>query len=325
MRKEIYIDCRKKDLGKIIKDYNISGILGKTSIDGIRVLDDYKIIKIRPETNIFEKMSKLRGRAEYVIVEAEEWPIINLENAIACAQFYSMKIATKVKNLEEAELAITTLQTGVDALIVEDVNIINDVCNLVNKKPENIKLVNAKVMKVQHAGIAERICIDTTRRLYELEGMLIGSQASGLFLIEAEVYETPYIEPRPFRVNAGSLNAYILTPGNRTKYLSELKIGDRVCIVDKNGNMRIADVGRIKEETRPMSIIEAEYEGKRYKTFVQRAETMRLVGDRSIPLTELISLSSKNELKKRDVYVKLRIEEKARHFGMATDTYVEER
>ena len=58
--------------------------------------------------------------------------------------------------------------------------------------------------------------------------MLIGVQAAGFFLVEAEVHENPYVQARPFRVNAGSLSMYTLAPLQKTRYLSELKAGDEV-------------------------------------------------------------------------------------------------
>eukprot|EP00878_Enallax_costatus_P047537 GHUV01058382.1.p1 GENE.GHUV01058382.1~~GHUV01058382.1.p1 ORF type:complete len:102 (-),score=24.42 GHUV01058382.1:127-432(-) len=64
--------------------------------------------------------------------------------------------------------------------------------------------------------------------------------------------ESQYINSRPFRVNAGAVHAYIQAPNNKTAYLSELKSGSEVLVVDAAGRARTAVVGRCKVETRPM-------------------------------------------------------------------------
>ena len=67
----------------------------------------------------------------------------------------------------------------------------------------------------------------------------------------------------------------------RTNYLSDLKGGDKVIVVNTKGNARIVSVGRVKIETRPMLRfeLETEKEGKKIKlSFIcQNAETIRLV------------------------------------------------
>lgn len=55
----------------------------------------------------------------------------------------------------------------------------------------------------------------------------------------------------------GPVHAYVATPGGKTSYLSELKAGKEVIVVDQTGKMRTAIVGRVKIETRPLILIEA--------------------------------------------------------------------
>ena len=69
--------------------------------------------------------------------------------------------------------------------------------------------------------------------------------------------ESEYVASRPFRVNAGPVHAYVMTPGNKTKYLSELETGDEVLTVDQEGTTKIAIVGRVKIEKRPLMLVEA--------------------------------------------------------------------
>ena len=111
---------------------------------------------------------------------------------------------------------------------------------------------------------------------------------SHIFLIQAEVEENPHVEPRPFRVNAGPVSLYILVPEYKTRYLSELKTGDEVLVVNRYGNFRIAIIGRLKIERRPLTLVEAEIEGYKIKTIVQNAETVCFVNETgSRSMTEL--------------------------------------
>lgn len=55
----------------------------------------------------------------------------------------------------------------------------------------------------------------------------------------------------------GPVHAYVAVPGEKTSYLSELKAGREVVVVDQNGIQRTAIVGRVKIETRPLILIEA--------------------------------------------------------------------
>jgi len=138
------------------------------------------------------------------------------------------------------------------------------------------------------------------------EGMLIGSQASGMFLVNSESDDSPYVAARPFRVNAGAVHSYIKI-GDKTRYLSELRTGDTVTIVDSKGKQRDGIVGRIKIESRPLMLIEAKAGDRTLSVILQNAETIKLVGKDGNPI-------SVAKLKKGDE-VLVHLEEGARHFG----------
>ena len=106
---------------------------------------------------------------------------------------------------------------------------------------------------------------------------------------QAEVEENELAAPRPFRVNAGALSLYTLAPGNRTMYLEEVRSGDEVLLVERDGKSRVANVARSKIEVRPLLLVEAKSEdGRSAIAILQNAETIRLVtDDSSIPVTEL--------------------------------------
>jgi 3-dehydroquinate synthase II len=96
-----------------------------------------------------------------------------------------------------------------------------------------------------------------------------------------------------------------------------LKAGDDVLAVDFKGNTRCMVVGRLKIEKRPLMLIEAEFNGRKLKTLLQNAETIRLVGKKG----KAISVAN---LKEGDE-VLVFIEDVGRHFGMKVEESIEEK
>jgi 3-dehydroquinate synthase II len=151
--------------------------------------------------------------------------------------------------------------------------------------------------------------------------MLVGNSSGGMFLVHAEVEQSEYADSRPFRVNAGAVHAYIRVPGGKTRYLSELRSGDSVSVVDHEGNARSAIVGRSKLERRPMMLIEAEIDTEDgvepVSLVIQNAETIKLT------TPEGDSLSVVNAEPGDEVLTYS--EDAGRHFGMKVDETIEER
>ncbi|MEM2567453.1 MAG: 3-dehydroquinate synthase II [Candidatus Bathyarchaeia archaeon] len=227
--------------------------------------------------------------ADYIIIHCLDWKVIPLENLIANARGKS-KLLTEVSSLEEAKLALETLELGADGVVLKtsDPNELVKVAYLVKKQIPRVKLVPVKIVEVKQIGTGARVCVDTCDLMREGEGLLLGCQSACLFLVEAEVHENPFVQPRPFRVNAGPVSLYVMCSPEKTRYLSELKAGEELMIVDRNGNARFTNIGRVKIEWRPLLLIEAEHEGKRFKTITQNAETIRLVTEKgSTPVTTL--------------------------------------
>lgn len=63
--------------------------------------------------------------------------------------------------------------------------------------------------------------------------------------------------PCTFGTLQGPVHTYVAIPGGKTCYLSELKSGKEVIVVDQKGQQRTAIVGRVKIETRPLILVEA--------------------------------------------------------------------
>lgn len=251
---------------------------------------------------------------DYIILIATDWTIIPLENIIADLQKESVKIIAAVKNSDDAKVAMETLEIGTDGVIFEpeEFSQIKDIANLVESlSREQYELKEATITNVKPLGSGDRVCVDTTSMMQPGEGMLIGSYSKALFLVHSESLESEYVASRPFRVNAGPVQAYVMVPGNKTRYLAELKAGDEVLIVNAEGETRTAYVGRSKIEKRPLLLVEAEYEGTVIRTLLQNAETIRIVDSDNNPI-------SVAELKVGDK-VKVYIETSARHFGIAID------
>lgn len=251
---------------------------------------------------------------DYIILIATDWTIIPLENIIADLQKESVKIIAAVKNSDDAKVAMETLEIGTDGVIFEpeEFSQIKDIANLVESlSREQYELKEATITNVKPLGSGDRVCVDTTSMMQPGEGMLIGSYSKALFLVHSESLESEYVASRPFRVNAGPVQAYVMVPGNKTRYLAELKAGDEVLIVNAEGETRTAYVGRSKIEKRPLLLVEAEYEGTIIRTLLQNAETIRIVDSDNNPI-------SVAELKVGDK-VKVYIETSARHFGIAID------
>ena len=257
---------------------------------------------------------KLGPIVDYIILVGTDWTVIPLENIIADLQKVDVNIMAAVADVDGAKLALETLEHGTDGVVFEanDFALIKEIASEVDKASRiKYDLKIATITDVKPLGSGDRVCVDTTDMMQPGEGMLIGSYSKSMFLVHSESLESEYVASRPFRVNAGPVQAYVMVPGNKTRYLSELVAGDEVLIVNTEGETRTAYVGRSKIERRPLILIEAEYDGKTIRTLLQNAETIRIVDADDKPL-------SVADVKPGDK-VKVYIEKSARHFGIAID------
>jgi 3-dehydroquinate synthase II len=229
-----------------------------------------------------------QASADFVIVEAEDWKIIPLENVIAKLHKSNTKVYTTIKNAEETRTMFSVLELGVDGVIFSTDNEkeIDELRNYLEAFVFPIK--SAKILDVRDVGTGERVCVDATSMLQVGEGMLIGSKSNFLFLIHNESVGSSFTSPRPFRVNAGAVYCYTVMPNGKTKYLSEIEAGSEVLIVKNNGSSRRVTVGRSKIETRPLRLIRADVEGETGTIILQNAETIRFIKSDStlLPVTD---------------------------------------
>lgn len=327
--KKIYIDVRpwNKELVITALESGADGIvtdsaekvreLGRiTTIapDGDLVLGkDIYEITIQSSSDQDEAMEI--AKRSPIIVHTPDWTIIPLENLVAVGN----SIISIVRDLQEAELALGILEKGVDGILLktESPDVIRNVINMVHTHGPCQELVPLTVTSIMPAGMGDRVCVDTCSLMVDGEGMLVGNTSSGFFLVHAETLENPYVAPRPFRVNAGAVHAYLKLADGKTAYLSDLKTGDRVMIQGSSGTCRQSTVGRVKIEQRSLLLIEAEYQGTRISIILQNAETIRLAK----PDGTAVSVAA---LKLGDTVLGT-LDTPGRHFGIAVNESILEK
>ena len=225
----------------------------------------------------------------------------------------------EINDLKEGQTALTILEKGVDGVVVDnpDPEAVRHMIQVLKRRDEKIELLRAKIKRIEPIGMGDRVCVDTCSTMAPGEGMLVGNSSQALFLIHAETVENPFVNPRPFRVNAGPVHAYIRLANGQTKYLAEVRAGDQVLIVNFEGKSYPAVVGRAKVERRPLVLVEAEENGQKMSAILQNAETIRLTqpGGKAVSLVDL----------KEGSEVLVYREGSARHFGVRIDETLCER
>lgn len=257
-----------------------------------------------------------QSRDKKVIVQTRDWTIIPLENLIARTE---NNILVEVETIEEARTALGILEKGVNGLVITQTNPlkVKEMMNELRQEHQTMELVPFTINSVRSLGMGDRVCIDTCSMMGAGEGCLVGNSSQALFLIHAESIENPYVSPRPFRVNAGAVHAYVMVPGGKTRYLSELKAGDEVLWVNSQGQAKSAIIGRVKIEQRPLLLIEASGPNGPATTICQNAETIRLM-DKDGQAMSVVKLKPGDEILGYT-------EEAGRHFGHKIKETITER
>ncbi|XP_045816609.1 3-dehydroquinate synthase homolog isoform X1 [Trifolium pratense] len=277
-----------------------------------------------------EELERIRPEDEQapnIVVNLLDWQVIPAENIIAAFQNSQKTVLAISDNTSEAQIFLEALEHGLDGIVlkVEDVEPILELKEYFDRRTEEnnvLNLTKATVTNIQVAGMGDRVCVDLCSLMRPGEGLLIGSFARGLFLVHSECLESNYIASRPFRVNAGPVHAYIAVPGGRTCYLSELKSGKEVIVVDQQGRQRIVIVGRVKIESRPLILVEAKIDSdnQTISILLQNAETVALV----CPLqgNNLLKTAFPVTSLKVGDEVLLRVQGGARHTGIEIQEFI---
>ena len=300
--KESLLSISHENVDVILEGDQASNRTGKLDIVFITDLNEKKIAQLKKEGKKTALRVTIQGKedenkaakaadlgVDYVIINCIDWRVIPLENLIAKGRGKSSLIAEVITS-EDAKVVLEALELGTDGVLLKtgNPNELEKTIKLINSQVQKMVIKPAKILSIKPIGSGARVCVDTIDLMVPGEGMLVGCQSAGFFLVEAEVNENPYVQSRPFRVNAGPASHYTLTSTQSTRYLSELKAGDEVLIVNREGKVRLTNVGRSKIEFRPLILIEAQADDTKIKTILQNAETIRLVTPQaSKPVTEL--------------------------------------
>lgn len=186
---------------------------------------------------------------------------IPLELVLATAQELPCRVLKEVTAATDGIGSMQTMESGADAVVLfteatDQIAALD--AAFARTQRTRLSMVPATITGIQHVGMGDRVCIDTTSELFQDEGMIVGSTSAGGLVPCSETHYLPYMNLRPFRVNAGALHLYVWGPENRASYLSDLRAGDEVLVVNHEGMARTVTIGRLKIERRPLLFIEAE-------------------------------------------------------------------
>ncbi|MDE1844720.1 MAG: 3-dehydroquinate synthase [Thaumarchaeota archaeon] len=280
-----------------------------TKIKGKKIGMKFKVLS---NADIEKILQFAKAGLDFVVIEVKDWKIIPLENIIAKLHKIHTEIFAVANTPDEVRKMFSILEIGVDGVIFSTSSINEVKETLVYLGTKNFDLRPAKILEIKEVGNGERVCVDTASILGRGEGMLIGSRSNFLFLVHNESVGSSFTSPRPFRVNAGAVHCYTLSPDGTTNYLSELETGSEVLVINSHGKARRATVGRSKIESRPMLMIKAQIGDEVGGIIAQNAETIRFVR----PNGHLVSVT---HLKRGDVVLAYSKPATGRHFGMEVD------
>jgi len=273
------------------------------------------LIDVRDKQSLDEACAAVRA-GMLTVVQFKDPTKIPLEIVLASGANRGAKVMTFVSNVEDAKIVMSVLESGPDGVImtprsVADVTALGRTCS-----PRNVRLAlkEFEVTEVTNAGTGDRVCVDTCSNFGLDEGLLVGSFGGTFLLCCSETHPLPYMKTRPFRVNAGAVNSYILSSAERTNYLSELRQGDPVIGVTIDGQTRELVVGRAKIETRPLILVKARSaDGQGASIVLQNDWHVRVLG----PGGAVLNVT---ELHPGSVVVG-HSGSQARHVGMPIDEY----
>ncbi len=226
------------------------------------------------------------SKYDYAVVEFDLPTNIPLELILARLQNTKVLVLRKAENYEEMIVAFGVLEKGSDGVLFTgtDMGEIQQVIQYLSVGDQHqIQLYPLQVTEVRHIGMGARACIDTTSLMTQEEGMLVGSTSEGGILVCSETHYLPYMNLRPFRVNAGAVHSYVWMPNNAAEYITDLEAGSKVWCVNIRGEVREVTVGRMKTEVRPLLLIKGIANGRELNVIVQDDWHIRLMGSNGTP------------------------------------------
>lgn len=221
-------------------------------------------------------------------------------------------------DIDDAVIALGVLEMGSDGVLMS-LRELPDFDRFARRMDQalarTLKIEEAVITGTRHLGPGYRACVDTTHMFAPDEGILVGSTSGGGLLCCPEVFHLPYMELRPFRVNAASVHSYIFLGNGRTAYMSELRSGVSLTAVHRSGSTREIFVGRSKIEIRPLILVEAaSSDGKSLSIIMQDDWHVRVFSHDCKPMNV-------TELRPGD-RVLAHYAQPGRHVGIAVDEHI---
>lgn len=255
----------------------------------------------------------------YVMISFRDPTNIPLELVIASLQKTDTILIKETHNdIDDAIVSLGVLEVGADGVMAcfsSHRQVDEFQRKLAARNEGSIPIQVGTVSRTVHLGLGYRSCIDTTTLFCPHEGLVVGSTSTGGILCCPEVFHLPYMDLRPFRVNAAAVHSYLYNIDNRTNYLSELKAGSPVMLVSTSGKTKRAYVGRIKTEIRPLLLIECMFPDKTpVNIIVQDDWHVRIFSDQGTP-------SNVTDLKPGDKVLGYTTEP-GRHVGIKVDEHI---
>ena len=261
---------------------------------------------------------------DYVMIKFRDPTNIPLELVIASLQSTDTVLIKEIEdptNVDDAIVSLGVMEVGADGVMFSPQShgtLDAFLDRLASAEVSDTVISVGTILRSTPIGMGHRSCLDLTTLFSETEGMLVGSTSQGGILCCPEVFFLPYMELRPFRINAGAVHSYVYNARNRTDYMTELKAGSPVMVSDIHGKTRKAIIGRVKTEVRPLRLIEVEFpENKVVNVIMQDDWHVRIFSAQGLPLNI-------TDLKAGD-QVLGHVAEIGRHVGISVDEQILER
>jgi len=234
---------------------------------------------------------ELGRRYPWLLMSLKDVTNIPLELAVATLQHSGTTLIKEIvdsSGIDDAIVSLGVMEKGADGVMFSPVS-----HELLDRFLERIDQAESTPMSIDvgtvtrttPVGMGYRSCIDLVTLFGPREGLLIGSTSQGGILCCPEVFPMPYMDLRPFRVNAGGIHSYVYGLDGKTNYLSELRAGSSAAVVGLDGVARPAIVGRVKTEVRPLRLIEVEFaHGEPVNVFLQDDWHVRVFSAEGTPI-----------------------------------------
>lgn len=241
--------------------------------------------------NELDDAIQLGRRCAWLLMSLKDVTNIPLELAIATLQDSGTTLIKEIvdpNRIEDAIVALGVMEKGADGVMYSPTS--HDLLDRFLEQIDHAQLTRMAVevgvvQRTAPVGMGHRACVDLITLFGPKEGLLIGSTSRGGILCCPEVFPMPYMDLRPFRVNAGAIHSYIYGLDRKTNYLSELRAGSQAAVVGLDGLVRRSIVGRVKTEVRPLRLVEVEFaEGESVNVFLQDDWHVRIFSADGLPI-----------------------------------------